>query len=240
MRQLELNIYNKLHRDFQREISAIESGMDILVRYSELLKDQTPYNKPSHTLDELLKASPADRCLTTQIMLVINAIETMKASRLLLLTGYIGPAMSCLRTSYESFENAHICSVLDQQALRFLNGRVIDKKVEIPKPTQLTDETAKEIKRALSNVGVHPSYKSLENQGYFAASLFSEEHRISYEFYFFRSLWSFLTIELYLLAYLVEKCPRLIREIPNVVEVATELRKMVDYTQDEFMKRAKE
>jgi len=240
MRQLELNVFNKLKKDFPTEIEVLEKGVDVLVMYGELLRDQSPYNKPSHTLDDLLKSSTEHRCLTTQIMLLNHSIGNIKAARLLLLTGYIGPAMSCLRTSYESFQNAHICSVLDSQAIRFLTGKAINKKVEITTPSQLKEETAKEVKKALSNVGVHPSYKSLENQGYFEASIFKEEHRVSYEFYFLRSLWSFFTIQLYLLVYLVEKWPKLIKEIPNVVQVATDLRSMVDSTMDRFQQRAKD
>lgn len=229
-----------MKQDFTREIAALEDAIDVLVMYGELLKDQSPYNKPSHSLDDLLKASAEHRCLTTQIMLLNHSIGNMKASRILLLTGYIGPAMSCLRTSYESFQNAHICSVLDDQAIRFLTGKDINKKMEIPTPSQLESETAKEIKRVLSNVGVHPTYKSLENQGYFEASIFNEEHKIGYEFYFLRSLWSFFTIQLYLLVYLVERWPRLIKEIPNVVQVATNLRKMIDSTENGFRQRAKD
>jgi len=239
MRQIELNVFNKLKKDFPTEIEVLEKGMDILVMYGELLREQSPYNKPSHTLEDILRASAEHRCLTTQIMLLNHSIGNIKASRLLLLTGYIGPAMSCLRTSYESFQSAHICSVVDEQAIRFLTGKTIDKKVEIPTPSQLEDETAKEIKKVLSNVGVHPSYKSLEIQGYFEGAIFREEHRESYEFYFLRSLWSFFTIQLYLIVYLVEKWPKLIKEIPNIVQVATDLRSMIDSTMDGFMKRAK-
>ncbi len=126
MRQLELNVFNKLLKDFPIEMEAMEKGIDVLVMYGEFLQEQSPYNKPSDTLDDLFKASANDRCLITQIMLLINSIENLKASRLLLLTGYIGPAMSLLRTSYESFENAHICSIMDQQAIRFLNGEVVN------------------------------------------------------------------------------------------------------------------
>ncbi len=238
MRKLELNVFNKLKKDFPTEIEVLEKGMDTLVMYGELLKDQSQYNKPSNTLDDLMKASSEHRCVTTQIMLLNHSIGNLKAARLLLLTGYIGPAMSCLRTSYESFQNAHICSVLDEQAKRFLAGKEINKKVKIPTPSQLEEETAKDMKKALSNVGVHPSYKSLENQGYFEGSIFREENRVTYEFLFLRSLWSFFTVQLYLLVYLVEKWPKLIKEIPNVVQVATDLRKMYDSTMEGVSERA--
>ena len=238
MRKLELNVFNKLKKDFPNEIEVLERGIDVLVRYGELLKDQTSYNRPEDTLDDLLKASSEHRCITAQIMLLNHSVGNIKAARLLLLTGYIGPAMSCLRTSYESFQNAHICSILDSQAIRFLTGKAINKKVKIPTPSQLEEETAKEIKRVLSNVGVHPSYKSLENQGYFEGSIFHKEHRVTYEFLFLRSLWSFFTVQLYLLVYLVEKWPKLIKEIPNVVQVATDLRKMHDVTMEGVNERA--
>lgn len=240
MRQIELNVLNKLKQDFPTEIEVLEKGMDVLVRYGELIKNQSPYNKPSNTLEELLRASAKHRCLTTQIMLLIHSIRNIKASRLLLLTGYIGPAMSCLRTSYESFQNAHICSVVDAQAIRFLTGKPINKKVKIPTPSQLEEERARELKEVLSKVGVHPSYKSLEIQGYFQLSIFKEDQRVSYEFYFLRSLWSFFTIQLYLIVYLVERWPKLIKDIPNVVQIATDVRSMIDSTLDGFHQRSKD
>ncbi len=240
MRQLELNVINKLRKDFPTEIEILENAIDVLIKYGELLKDQSLYNKPSNTLDDLLKASSEQRCLTTQIILLNHSIGNLKASRLLLLTGYIGPAMSSLRTSYESFQNAHICSVLDEQAIRFLTGKDINKKVKIPTPTQLKEDAAKEIKGILSNVGVHPSYKSLENQAYFEGSIFHAENRVTYEFLFLRSLWTFFTIQLYLLVYLVEKWPKLIKEFPNIVQVATGLRKMIDSTAEGVRLRAGE
>ncbi len=240
MRQLELKIQDKLKQDFPREIAVLEDAMDILAMYGELLRDQTPFNKPTDTPNDLLKANAKDRCLTAQIMLVIHATEILKASRLLLLTGYISSAMSCLRTSYEALDNAHICSIVDEQAIRFFTGNYIDVKINVPAPDQLKDEVAKDIKRALSNVGVHPNYKSLETQGYFDASIFDTKHRNTYEFCFLRSLWTFFTVQLYLLAYLVEKWPNLMKEIPNVVQAASDLRKMIDSTQQGFMQRAKQ
>jgi len=239
LRQLELQILNKLKKDFPTETEVLEKGIDTLVLYGEQLKDLSPYNKWSNKLDDLLHASAEHRCLITRILLLNHSIGHLKAARLLLLTGYIVPAMSCLRTSYESFQNAHICGALDEQTKRFLAGKKINKKVNIPTPSQLSENTAKDMKEALSSVGVHPSYKSLENQGYFEGSIFRKENRVTYEFIFLRCLWSFSTMQLYLFAYLVETWPELIKKIPDAVKVATELRKMVDYTKDEFMKLAK-
>ncbi len=91
MRQLGIDILNKLKKDFPSEIEVLEKGMDVLVMSGELLKDpSSPYHKSSHALDDLLKASAEERRSITQIMLLIHSIETLKASRLLLLTGYIG------------------------------------------------------------------------------------------------------------------------------------------------------
>ena len=134
--------------------------------------------------------------------------------------------------------NPDVVIVLDPSLLDKVNVTSgLDKKGKVIINTR---KTAKEIKRVLSNVGVHPTYKSLENQGYFEASIFNEEHKIGYEFYFLRSLWSFFTIQLYLLAYLVERWPRLIREIPNVIQVVTNLKKMLDSTESGFLQRARD
>lgn len=166
MRKLEIEIFNKLNKDFPDEIEVLEQAIDVLVLYSDYIAYNSPYDKPTDTLEDILQASPDDRCLVSQVMLLGFSIESIKAAQLLLLTGYIGPAMSSLRTGYEAFHNAHICSIVDEQAIRFLQGKTINKKVDIPVPEQLDEEIVKSIKYILSNIGVHPSYKSLENQAY--------------------------------------------------------------------------
>jgi hypothetical protein len=55
---------------------------------------------------------------------------------------------------------------------------------------------------------------------------------------FLRSLWSFFTIQLYLLGYLVEQWPRFIKEIPDVEQVANELITIIDKTLDGVLKRS--
>jgi hypothetical protein len=238
MRQLELNMYNKLKQDFSTEIEVLEKGLDVLVMYGEKIKEQSAYRDKTNKVDDLLKANSSDRCLNVQIMLINHSIMVVKASRILLLTGYQVSAMSCLRTAYESLQTAHICSVLDEQAIRFLMGKDINKKVKIPTPNHLKGEVARDLKRSLSNVGVHPNYKSLEIQAYFEGSIFHEENRNTYEFLFLRSLWSFFTIQLYLLGYLVEQWPRFIKEIPDVEQVANELITIIDKTLDGVLKRS--
>jgi len=45
---------------------------------------------------------------------------------------------------------------------------------------------------------------------------------------------------LYLIVYLVEKWPKFIKEVPSVVQVATNVSRMVDSTMEGFQQRAKE
>lgn len=239
MRQIELNVYNKLKKDFPSEIEVFEKATDALVIYSESLKDQSPYYPTSNIISELLNTSVEKRCVTTQIILISHSVANIKAARLLLLTGYVGSAMSCLRTSFESFQDAHICSISDTEATKFLTGSKINKKVTSLSPVQLEEYTTTEIKKILSNIGVHPSYKSLENQGLFEGTVFHEEYRVTYEFLFLRSIWSCFSIQLYMLTYLAKKWPDILNKIPSGIQVLSNLNNMLQRTAEGVEKRAR-
>jgi hypothetical protein len=55
--------------------------------------------------------------------------------------------------------------MLDDQAMMLLNGKHLNKKVEINYPIQLDKVVGKEIKNTLANYGVHANYEALETRG---------------------------------------------------------------------------
>lgn len=227
MRKLELNIYNKVKSDFSAEIELLEKGLDTIVMCGQLLAEQSDYADKPNLRNELLNANQNDRCLTTQILLIQHAITFLKAARLLLLTGYIGPSLSCLRTAFESFQNSHICLESDDQAISLLKGKHLNKKLDINYPIQLDKTTGREIKRTLANYGVHANYEAIETQALYEGSIFIEENKATYEFILLRNIYSFLTIALLLLDYLLDSKQVLMKEYPDAVNIARDISRKI-------------
>ncbi|MFC2123058.1 hypothetical protein ACFLRP_05175 [Bacteroidota bacterium] len=220
MRRLELNILDKLKKDFPSEIELLEHGLNTIVKCDQLLQQTSPLlNKPD-LRNNLLNSNQQDRCYTTHTLLISHSITFLKAARLLLLTGYIAPSLSCLRTAFESFQNAHICSVSDDQAISLLKGKHLNKKLDTNYPIQLDETTGKEIKRTLAYYGVHANYEAIETQALYEGSIFIEENRATYEFILLRNIYSFLTIILLLLDYLLDKQTFLVKELPDAMSLA--------------------
>lgn len=223
MRKLEQNIYQKLNQDFSTEIAMLEKALDIIIQCTRILIRKIPLLDKPNLRANLLNANPQERCSATHTMLVNHAITFLRSARLLPLTGYTVPSLSCLRTALESLQNAYICSINDDQAIRLLTYKHLNKKLEINYPIQLDKTLAKEIKSTLSKYGVHANFEALETQGLYEGSIFIEENRTTYEFLFLRSIYSFLTICLLLLNYLLNAKRYLKKEIPNAINLAQEM-----------------
>ena len=113
--------------------------------------------------------------------------------------------------------------MLDDQAMMLLNGKHLNKKVDINYPIQLDKVVAKDIKNTLANYGVHANYEALETQALYEGSIFIEENRATYEFIFLRNVYSFLTISLLLLDYLIDIRQFLNEELPNAENIALDI-----------------
>ena len=91
----------------------------------------------------------------------------------------------------------------------------------------------------LSDIGVHPSYKYLENQGYFSSNIFKDKHKVAYEFYFYRCLWLFLSMISDMIRYCIDNWPKFIMKIPNIIEAAEMIHDMIDQTHKGWVERSR-
>ncbi|MFC1903919.1 hypothetical protein ACFLW9_03445 [Chloroflexota bacterium] len=240
MRQLELNILNKLTKDFPKEIDTLEKATDVLVSCIELLSAQSPFLRRAFSRQELIDTDAKNRCETVQIMLLMHSVTYLKAARQLLLTGYLTPSMSCARTAYESSQTADICSTKDGEAMKFLQGKHINKKAQVVVQVPFTHHNVQEIKRILSEVGVHPNYLSLENQAIFEGAISGAENTIMYEFLFLRCLRTLLAAQSDLLIHFIRAWPHLVNAIPGIRDTASLMKKVMDDTLQLVNRKAEE
>jgi len=240
MRQLELNIFNKLTKDFPKEVDTLKKATDVLVNCIDLLSAESPFLRRAFSRQELIDTDAKNRCETVQLLLLMHAVTNLKAARQLLLTGYLTPSISCVRTAYEAFQTADICSVEDHEAMRFLIGKKINKKGTVMDRIRFIPSKIKEIKDILSEVGVHPNYISLENQAIFEGAISGAGKPIMYEFFFLRCLRTLLAAQADLVAYFLRTWPHLTNAVPSIRGTASLMKQVMDETLQGVEKRAKE
>lgn len=240
MRQLELNIFNRLIKDFPKEVDTLEKATDVLVNCIELLSAQAPFLRRAFSRQELIDTDAKNRCETVQLLLLMHAVTNLKAAHQLLLTGYLTPSISCVRTAYEAFQTADICSVEDAEAMKFLEGKKIDKKGVLRDRVRFIPPKIKEIKRILSEVGVHPNYVSLENQAIFEGAISGAGNPIMYEFFFLRCLCTLLAAQADLVVHFLRTWPHLADAVPDIQGTAFLMKQVMNDTSESVEKRAKE
>ena len=237
--QLEVNILNKLRKDFPKEIDTLEKATDVLINCIEFLSAQSPFLQRAFSRQELINTDAKNRCETVRLLLLMHAVTNLKAARQLLLTGYLAPSISCVRTAYESLQTADICSVKGDEAMKFLLGKRIDKKVEVMERVGFIPPKIQEIKGILSEVGVHPNYVSLENQAIFEGAILGGGNPIMYEFLFLRCLRTLLAAQSDLIVYSLKTWPYLANAVPDIKSTAFLMKQVMDETLEGVEKRAK-
>ncbi len=229
MRGIEQRVLRKLQQDFPKDIDLMERGLDSVAKCVQIMINISPMLHKPNVQNNLLNANDEVRSGTVQVICIEHSFTFLKAARLLLLTGYISPSLSCLRTAFESFQNAYICSVRDDQAIRFIKGNEINRKVDVIYPQQLDTNLGRQIKNILAMYGVHPNFNAIEMQALFEGSVFTKENYTTYKFMFIRNVWSYNMMVVLLLDYLLERNQKLIEEVPEAPEIAREL---VQYIED--------
>lgn len=107
--------------------------------------------------------------------------------------------------------------------MRLLNGKHLNRKVEIEYPIQLDKKISRDIQNTLSHYGVHASYEALETQALYEGSMFIQENKTTYEFLFLRNIYSFLTVSSLLLVYLLDTKQFLKVENPDAINIVKDM-----------------
>jgi len=223
MRKNEQDVLEKVRQDFSEDIKVLEKNLDNIERCVELLQREVPYLQQDSLSERLIETDDVTRRKAVYFILIKHSYTFLVAARLLLVTGYISPSLSCLRTAYESFHSGHICGSLDAQAKNFIQGKPINKKAALDYPVHLNEGLSRQMKRTLSEFGVHSSYHALENQARFEGSIFIDENYETYRFIFVRNIWSFEMMVALLLDYLFGNHQDLVKRVDQGPELLREL-----------------
>lgn len=223
VRRSEQEFYNKLKLDFPSEIAVLEKALDTTWQCSLILVDKAPLLRKPNLNANLVMANPKDRRLTSQTLLIYHATMFLRAARLLLLTGYPAPSMSCLRSTVESILNAHVCMQSDEQTMNWVKQGEIERK-GFRFPRQIPESVARKIMKELGTQGVHANYPAFLVQAYYPGIAFSKENKREYEFLTLRIIYFSLFISNRFLAYLLKKKPFLKDQVHDAGEVLQDLK----------------
>lgn len=223
MRRSEQDVYEKLKQDFPNEIAVLEKGLDTIWQCNLILIGKAPLLGKPNLNANLVAANPKDRRLTSQTLLIYHATMFLRAARLLLLTGYPAPSMSCLRSTVESILNAHVCMQSDAQTMNWVKQGKIERK-GFRFPGQIPESVAEKIMKELGAQGVHANYPAFLVQAYYPGIVFSKENKREYEFLTLRIIYFSLFISNRFLAYLLKKKPFLKDQVHDAGEVLQDLK----------------
>ncbi len=226
----EFQIYQKTIGDFKDEIVLLDAGLSLLLKSTKLLALKEPLlAKP---IVSILKNCELKRkCAIVHTLLISHSVSFLRASRLLLVSGYISPSLSCLRTAFESFQKAYICLKSEKQAANFFENEEVDYGRETNYPVQLSSDFAKEFKSSLSNHGVHISLKAFQTQAEYFGSIFVPQNKKNYEFIFLRNIYSLFILILLLLDYMLDYDSDIKENFPDVLNVIKAILKKIEVIQ---------
>ncbi len=227
MRKSEQDVYEKLKQAFPDEITVLEKGLDTIWQCNLILIDKAPLLGKPNLNANLMSAKPAVKRSVSQILLLSHATMFLRAARLLFLTGYPAPSMSCLRSTVESILNAHVCMQNGEQTKNWIEQGEIERK-GFRYPRQIPKSVAIKIMKELGTQGVHANYPAFLVQAYYPGIVFSKEHKREYEFFTLRIIYFTLFISNRFLAYLLKKNPFLKDQVHDAGEVLQDLKVKAD------------
>lgn len=126
------------------------------------------------TLEELLSLDSDLRQAIVAAILYNDALWRIEAAYLMLCIGMLNVTYSNLRSCLESIVNAHIVENLDSEAIKFLKtGKIEPTKISSFIPEEY-DKAILQMKRALSDWGVHSNLRSVQLSVLFGPNTFDK------------------------------------------------------------------
>lgn len=148
-----------LSRDFHTKIDLFETLINIIAVYVNEILDELP---TFADMDDLKSSGDVERLRRIVSGLLLNeGLERLYAARRILLCGYQGRMLACLRDMWEAIYYSDICLQSQILAQKWLNAEYLPRPQDLPKGVVVNDIVKKyrEGRRwsDLSTFGVHPT-----------------------------------------------------------------------------------
>jgi len=133
-----------------------------------------PPSEKGITVNDLLQGSSEYRRQTVAAMLYNDALWRLEAAYLMLSIGLINIAYANLRESKEALVIAFIVQRVDTEAINFLEGKEVDKKLIANYINSDYNKRLKDMGDAFGKWGVHTNFESVQLTSLFGPSRFDK------------------------------------------------------------------
>lgn len=142
-----------LLHDFGSDVNLLEE----LINLVSQCVDEINVALPDSDLQKLYESKDEKLlCATVSGMLLYEAVERLHAARSLLLLGYQGRMLACLRDMIESLYYSDVCMKNPQEARRWLDNGYISKDTATEVHQVVERNRKGQMWNLLSGAGVHP------------------------------------------------------------------------------------
>jgi len=186
--------------------SALGECIDVLV-------SEQPEFHQTNISKVLKEASGPARCQGTHVLLLGNCVNLLNAGILLLLSGYNGRALSCIRDVNESLRFADSCLYNPDSALNWLEGKKPRKPRRHEYPSIIEED--KNTEKILNTWGTHSDYESTMS-AWFSRFRYSGELGDFDKFFILRDFATLLNASCRALSYVLGRHTHLIDRIADV------------------------
>lgn len=197
-----------------------------------LMSAQPKFHETNLT-ENLRKAGGQSLCRGTHILILGNCHDMLNAGVLLLLTGYNGRALSCVRDVYEGLRFADACLHNANAAINWLDG----KKPKKPKGHKYPDEIALDqgADTILNVWGTHPQYESTMS-AWFSRFRLSRQVDDFDRFFVLRDIVTLLSASSRGLSYILLRHSFLVDKVSGVAQRPQNANSLVQKTMSEVVK----
>ncbi len=227
----EKETYDHLLKDLPDDVEQLESALDLLKHLVQtLMHKQEIFFKPDLSAN-LKCADKNTKCLATSTVLLIESVERLLSARLLFLTGHQSRCLSCVRDAYECLLWSDICFSNENEANKWIDGKMVKRHKSHQPPAQLSSDVANRIQHVLSTWGTHPYILSCLTSVYSTVTPKNtdEDQSGAYEFLERRSLIATLHVAGTAAEYVLIVDPSLESDVENTREIISQIKKRIDH-----------
>lgn len=152
-------IKKHINRDFRAKVNLLENLINLVAGYVHEILNELPRFKD---MEDLKCSTDVDRLRRiVSGVLLQESVERLYASRRMLLSGYQGRMLACLRDMWEAVYYSDICLQSEVMSRKWLDGKYLPKPKEVPENVEINNRVQKyregESWKFLSSSGVHPT-----------------------------------------------------------------------------------
>lgn len=157
--ELELTFCKELHANHSDAVATLDATSGAIAGWAvDFYETEPALAKP---LAEQPNLSDDSVCSVAFTLLFGETVERLRCARLLLFTGHVSRAISCVRDSLEALQWAHVTRIVPTQARGWMKGNAVKVPKSLTLPPYVSTQLRDESSQLLNVQGTHPYSESV-------------------------------------------------------------------------------